>query len=136
MKTSSHHVELQIVLSCCLGEYQRFKGLSSVIEISEIVSDWLVVYYHLSVAFNHKDLGFACFSSGVSVKFIWKFFGFFDFLEFGLSLFERKEFELKFRIDHLIRKIILIHFLSVFSENREVVKIRMSVQIKRHFVKT
>ena len=94
MNASSNHHELQIVLASCFGEDQRFEGLSSVIDISKIVSKRFSIDDHFSSALDHKHLSFSTFSPGPSVKLVWDLLRFLDFLEFVGGLFEREILEL------------------------------------------
>jgi len=51
----------------------------------------------------------------------------FDFLKRIARLLNREEFELEFRVNDLIRDVVLVNFLPVLIENREVIQIGMAI---------
>jgi hypothetical protein len=136
VNTASYHHELQIILPRCFCEDERFESLSSMINITEIVSKRFPINDDFAVTLDHKHLSLTTFSPRPAIELVWDFFRFFYFLEFIGCLFEREVLELKLRIDNFVGEVILVYFFFVFVENCKIIKIRMPVKIERHFVET
>lgn len=104
------------------------------VDISTVISQGLLIDDNFPCAWSNKDLSLTAFPFGVPVKFIWDFLRLFNLLQSFLSLLQRKEFEFYFRVDHFISEIVFINFLTVFGKYSEVIKIGVSVEVKRHLI--
>lgn len=106
------------------------------INITEIISKRFPINDDFAVTLDHKHLSLTTFSPRPAIELVWDFFRFFYFLEFIGGLFEREVLELKLRIDNFVGEVILVYFFLVFVEDCKIIKIRMPVKIKWHFVET
>ena len=82
VNASSDNKELEIILSCGFSEDQRFESLSSMVNISKIVSKRLPIDNNFPISLDHKHFSFSTFSPGPAVKLIRDLFWFFYFFEF------------------------------------------------------
>ena len=94
MNTAPYNRKLKIVLSGCLSKDERFEGLSSVVNISAVISQRLSIDNNFPRALDNINLSLRALSLTIAIKFIINIRFPLDFIQFLLGLFQRKESEL------------------------------------------
>ncbi len=106
------------------------------INISAIVSKWLIVNNHLSCSFCKVNFGFSTLSFSIAIVSIWYLIGLFHFLQSILRLFKGEEFELDFRIDCSIRYVVFVYSFPILIEYSKIVQVCMAIKVHWHLIKT
>lgn len=135
MDSAADNGKFEVPLSRCFGVNERLEDLSTMIDISTVISKWLVIDDHLPVSLRDINLSLAAFPLTIAEVSIRHFgVGLLHLVQRILGLLKREKLEFHLRADGSISDVVLVHSLSVLVEDAEVIEICVSVEIHGHFV--
>ena len=135
MDAATYNSELEVPLSSSLSVDQRLERLSAMVNVSTVVSKWLVVDNNFSASLTDVHFSLATLSLAVSEVSIGHLcVNFFDLVQRIFGFLQGEELELHLRADGAISDVVLVDSFPVLVEDAEVIKVCMSVEIHWHFV--
>ena len=127
--------ELEVPLPRRFGVDEGLEHLAAVVDISAVVSEWLVVDNHLPISLGYVHLCLATLPLAVAEVAVGHFsVGLLDLIEGILGLFEGEELELHLWADGAVSDVVLVHPLPVLVEDAEVVEVGVPVEVHGHLV--